>query len=222
MAIELMKRGDTVSLTKLQPGLSQITVGLSWGDKPIFDKEQPQTVGGFLKGLLGKAESTVRTALTGDMDIDSSLLLFDDRGRYVETIYYANKRSQVAPNAIVHMGDDLTGRDKKGEYDNEEIHIDLSRIPQQITRIFVIVNIYQAHARGQNFGQTSAYTRILKRENREPLIRYDLDGDYSKATALIVGEFYRHANEWKFRAIGEGTTDGSISEVGQTIRSKFF
>ena len=37
-------------------------------------------------------------------------------------------------------------------------------------------------------------------------------------TAMIFGEIYRHNGEWKFNAIGQGTTDPGLGElVGRYI-----
>ena len=45
------------------------------------------------------------------------------------------------------------------------------------------------------------------------MLRYDLGEDFSIETAVVVGEIYRHNGEWKFNAIGQGTTDTNIGEL---------
>ena len=56
----------------------------------------------------------------------------------------------------------------------------------------------------------NAYIRLVNEETGRELCRYDLTENYDGKTAMIMGELYRHNDEWKFVAIGEGTMDGSI------------
>ena len=104
------------------------------------------------------------------------------------------------------MGDNLTG---EGEGDDEQIKVDLSLVPSNIDKIDFTVTIYDAEARGQNFGQVSnAYIHIVDETNGKELIKFDLGEDFSIETAVVVGEIYRHNGEWKFNAIGSGYKGG--------------
>ena len=104
------------------------------------------------------------------------------------------------------MGDNLTGA---GDGDDEQIKIDLAKVPANITRIAFTCSIYDAESRNQNFGQVSnAYIRVVDEATGTELIRYDLGEDFSIETALVVGEIYRHNGEWKFNAIGGGFSGG--------------
>ena len=68
---------------------------------------------------------------------------------------------------------------------------------------------FMMEGRSQNFGQVSnSFVRILDEEKNAELIRYDLGEDFSIETAVVVGELYRHAGEWKFNAIGSGFQGG--------------
>ena len=104
------------------------------------------------------------------------------------------------------MGDNLTGA---GEGDDEQIKVDLSKLPGNADKVAFTVTIYDAEARKQNFGQVSnAFIHILDEANGKELIRYDLGEDFSVETAVVVGELYRQAGEWKFNAIGSGFKGG--------------
>ena len=110
------------------------------------------------------------------------------------------------------MGDNLTGA---GDGDDEQIKIDLSKIPANITKIAFTVTIYDAEARRQNFGQVSnAYIRIVDKDTNQELIHYDLGEDFSIETAIVVGELYKHNGEWKFNAIGSGFQGGLAALCG--------
>lgn len=104
------------------------------------------------------------------------------------------------------MGDNLTG---EGEGDDEQIEVDLSLMPANIERVAITVTIYDADSRRQNFGQVSnAYCRIVDESTGAEIVRFDLGEDFSIETAVVVGELYKHGNEWKFNAIGSGFQGG--------------
>ncbi len=54
----------------------------------------------------------------------------------------------------------------------------------------------------------NAFIRVVDRSDDRELARYDLTEDASTETAMVFGELYRHGNEWKFRAIGQGYASG--------------
>lgn len=180
MPINLSK-GQKVSLTKGNPGLKKIMVGLGW-DVNAFD--------------------------TGaDFDLDASAFLTGANGKCPtekEFIFYGNLEHESG--AVMHMGDNLTGA---GEGDDEQIEVDLSLVPANIERIAFTVTIYDADKRRQNFGQVAnAYCRIVDESTGEELVHFDLGEDFSIETALVVGELYKHNGEWKFNAIGSGFQGG--------------
>ena len=180
MGVNLIK-GQKTDLTKGNPNLSKILVGLGW-DVKMYD-------GGY------------------DFDLDASAFLIGANGRVQrdeDFVFYHNLRHYSG--AVEHTGDNRTGA---GEGDDEVIRVDLKRIPANIERVAFTVTIYEADERKQNFGQVSnAYIRILDEVSGEELIHYDLGEDFSIETALVVGELYRHSGEWKFSAIGSGFKGG--------------
>ena len=176
-----LKKGQKVDLTKSNPGLSKITVGLGW-DVNRYD-------GG------------------SDFDLDASAFLLGSNGKVTQDadfVFYSN--ANHVSGSVVYGGDNRTGA---GEGDDEQIKVDLNMIPSNIEKIDFAVTIYEAMERRQNFGQVSnAYVRIVDDASGSELIRYDLEEDFSIETAIIVGELYRHNGEWKFNAIGSGYQGG--------------
>jgi len=197
MAISLQK-GQKVDLTKGNAGLSQIMIGLGWD--PVEQKK-----GGLLGGLLGGGKAQ-------EIDCDASVLMLNENGKLVSNknlIYFGNLRS--GDGSVWHTGDNITG---DGDGDDEEIIAILSKIPENIQKLLFVVNIYDAAKRNQDFGMIqNAFIRVVNMNDKKELIRYNLTENYAGKTALIVGEIYRHGNEWKFGAIGEGTNDNSLGEV---------
>lgn len=179
MAISLQKGGN-VNLSKTDPNLKQILLGLGWD---------------------ARASDGV------DFDLDASIFMVTENGRVrsdSDFIFYGQLRSQC--NAIEHTGDNRTGI---GDGDDESLKINLAQVPAAITRLVVAVTIHEAQQRKQNFGMVQdAFIRLLNLETGVEITRFDLTEDYSTETAMIFGEVYRYANEWKFKAVGQGYAGG--------------
>ena len=186
MPINLSK-GQKVDLTKGNAGLKSIMVGLGW-DVNAFDSGS-------------------------DFDLDAAAFMCGSNGKCPtekEFVFYGNL--EHGSGSVKHMGDNLTG---EGDGDDEQILIDLSKVPSNVDKIAFTVTIYDADQRRQNFGQVSnAYIRIVDDATNTELIRYDLGEDFSIETAVVVGELYRHNGEWKFNAIGSGFQGGLAALCG--------
>ncbi len=186
MPINLSK-GQKVDLTKGNPGLKKVMIGLGW-DVNAFDSG-------------------------ADFDLDAAAFMLGDSGKCPtekEFIFYGNL--EHASGSVKHMGDNLTG---EGEGDDEQILVDLQTVPSNVSKVAFTVTIYESDVRRQNFGQVSnAYIRIVDESSGQELIRYDLGEDFSIETAVVVGELYRHNGEWKFNAIGSGFQGGLAALCG--------
>jgi tellurium resistance protein TerD len=179
MSVSLSKGGN-VSLTKEAPGLSAVNVGLGWD---------------------------ARTTSGADFDLDASALLVDQNNKILSDQYFVFFNNLTSPDGSVeHTGDNLTG---EGEGDDEMIKVNLAAVPAECAKIVFPVSIYDAETRGQSFGQVrNAFIRIVNQAGGGEIARYDLSEDASTETAMVFGEVYRNAGEWKFRAVGQGYTNG--------------
>lgn len=179
MGVSLSK-GANVSLTKEAPGLTAILVGLGWDARATDGKEFDLDASVFMVGADGKVLS--------------------DKG----FIYFKNLKSE--DGSIEHLGDNLTGA---GDGDDEQVKVDLSKVPAEIEKLVFAVTIYDAEDRGQNFGQVSnAFMRIVNQDGDTELARFDLSEDAAAETAMIFGEVYKKGGEWKFKAIEQGFAGG--------------
>ena len=182
MSINLQK-GQRVSLKKpTGDGLDRVLVGLGW-DVKQFDNG-------------------------ADFDLDSSVFMLGENGKCPtdgEIVYFGNL--EHSSGAVKHMGDNRTG---EGEGDDEQIFIDLTKMPGNVKKIVFVVTIYDAEERNQNFGQVeNAYLRIMDESNGEELLRYDLTEEFSIEASVIVGEIYKSPDgAWKFNASGNGFQGG--------------
>lgn len=176
-----LKKGEKINLTKGNPGLKNIKLGLGW-DINNFDS-------GY------------------DYDLDVSVFMVGESGRVErdEDFIFYNNLKHIS-GAVEHLGDNRTG---EGDGDDEEILVDLNLIPNHIQKIAVAVTIYEAKERRQNFGQVSnSYIRVLNSENEEEILRYDLGEEFSIETAIVACELYKYNGEWKFSAVGSGFEGG--------------
>lgn len=150
-----------------------------------------------------------------NFDLDASCLVLNaDKQGTTNTpvIYYGVKED--ARGSIKHSGDNLTG---EGAGDDEVILVDCSKLDPSVNEIAVIVNIYSAASRNQNFGQVSnSYIRLFDVTTGEVFVRYDLNEDYSMNSGVFVGKIYLHNGSWKFKAMGNGV-NGSISEIATQV-----
>lgn len=174
-----LSKGQKVDLTKSNPGLQNVVVGLGWDiahNGSNFDLDAST----FLLGQTGKVQS--------DQDF----------------IFYNNPSG--GNGSINYSGDNRNGA---GERDDEQIRIDLQRVPSHIHRIAFTITIHDAQVKQQNFGQISnSYVRIFNEQTNEELLRFNLGRDFTVETAIVAAELYRHNGEWKFNAIASGFQGG--------------
>jgi tellurium resistance protein TerD len=179
MGISLSKGGN-ISLSKTDPTLKNVMVGLGWDARPT-------------EGM--------------DFDLDASAFMVKEDGKVRsdgDFIFYNQTKSSCG--SVEHTGDNRTGA---GEGDDEVIIVLLDKVPADIYRIVFTVTIHEADLRKQNFGQVShAFVRIVNKDTNNEVTRYDLSEDASIETAMVFGEIYRHSGEWKFRAVGQGYAGG--------------
>lgn len=175
-----LQKGGNLSLSKQEPNLKRILVGLGW---------DPRVTSG------------------DDFDLDASAFLLGANGKVRSTADFVFYGQLATPDgSVIHTGDNLTGQ---GDGDDESLKIDLSLIPADVQKVIITVTIHEAETRRQNFGLVSnSFIRVVNEDNGRELTRYDLAEDASTNTAMIFGELYRYGNEWKFRAVGDGFTGG--------------
>lgn len=191
MGVSLTKGGN-MNLSRAAPGLGSVTVGLGWD---------------------------VRSTSGDAFDLDASAFLLTESGsnRFQvrndqDFVFYNQPMSPCG--AVKHLGDN---RDGTGEGDDEQVKIDLARVPIDVVKVVMGVTIHEADQRRQNFGQVSnAFIRVINDADGQELARYDLSEDASTETAMLFGEIYRHNGEWKFRAIGQGF-QGGLAAMAQNF-----
>ncbi|MFM9964483.1 MAG: TerD family protein [Planctomycetaceae bacterium] len=184
MPVSLTK-GQKISLEKEAGGpLGKVVMGLGWDTKPV-------------KGWFGDKPGA-------DIDLDASCVLFDEAKNVVDTVWFRQLKSK--DGSITHTGDNRTGA---GEGDDEQIIVDLSKVPSTVKSLVFVVNSFT----GQNFSQIeNAFCRIVNATGNKEIARYNLSSTGSH-TAQVMAKVYRHNNEWKMHAIGENASGRTFQDL---------
>jgi tellurium resistance protein TerD len=183
MGISLQK-GQNVSVSREAGGsLQKVLVGLGWDP---------------------------RASAGADFDLDASAFMVTKDGKVrsdADFVFYGQLKS--ADGSVQSMGDNRTGG---GDGDDEQLTVDLGAVSQDVSTIVFVVTIYDYDKRKQNFGQVSnCFIRIVNADNDKELMRFDLGEDFSVESAVVFGELYRHQQDWKFRAVGQGYQGGLMA-----------
>ncbi|MBP8169176.1 MAG: TerD family protein [Azonexus sp.] len=179
MAVTL-KKGENVSLSKTDPNLKNVLIGLGWD---------------------------ARASDGADFDLDASLFMVGENGKVKSDDWFIFYNQLLSPcRSVEHTGDNRTG---DGDGDDEAIKVALDKVPADVSRLVIAVTIHDAEARKQNFGMVlDAFVRLVNSDSDQEVLRFDLSEDYSTETAMVFGEIYRRGSEWKFRAVGQGYAGG--------------
>ncbi|NEB11980.1 TerD family protein [Streptomyces coelicoflavus] len=151
--------------------------------------------------------TTVRAVLRwtpgqGVPDVDASALLLgpDDRVRSDEDFVFYNQPRH--PSGQVWR----LGKKRVAEGLTDTIQTDLSGVEPSVGRILLV-----ASADGVAFDRVTSLRILLydaAAADAEPLAHFDVKPETGQETALICGELYRRGEGWKFRALGEGYSNG--------------
>ncbi|MFF0779000.1 TerD family protein [Streptomyces sp. NPDC003720] len=162
----------------------------------------------MLKGSNVPLEATmVRAVLRwtpgqGVPDVDASALLLGQDGRVrsdEDFVFYNQPRH---PSGKVWR----LGKKRVPEGLTDTIQSDLSGVEPGVGRVLLV-----ASADGVSFDQVPALCILLYDAavaDGEPLARFEIKPETGAETALICGELYRRGDGWKFRALGEGYSNG--------------
>jgi tellurium resistance protein TerD len=190
-----------------------MSVNLTKGQKVKLEKEGGVKLNNIAIGLGWDVKDG---AIAGsDFDLDASIYMLGTDGKVKSNqglIFYNNLTSP--DGSIVHQGDNLTG---EGDGDDEVINVDLTKVPADIDKLIVVVNIFDAISKQQNFGMVeNSFMRIVNLDGDVEMFKYDLNFDASVATGVQFGTLLRKGDTWAFSA------DGSEFEGGlAALNTKF-
>jgi stress response protein SCP2 len=198
MTVNLQK-GEKIDLRKTNgESLRNIVVGLGWDALP------PPKKGGIMCLFSSQPK-------TPEIDCDASVFMCQN-GKLAgnkDVIYFGNLFH--TSGAVKHTGDNRTG---DGEGDDEQIIVNLDKLPAEYEKLVFVANVYQANLRGQHFGMIqNAFIRIVDMDTNNEICRFDLTEKYDGKKSMIFGEVVKQNDAWQFNALGEGTTDDSLGAL---------
>lgn len=177
MSISL-KKGGSINLTKTEPGLKKILIGLGWE---------------LLPG--------------SPVDLDSSVFIIGNNGKLVSESYFVFYNNLKSPDgAVQHTGDNRTGIGE-GDDEVILANLDLIN-PDAVELIFLVTIHEAAQRRHNFGMLRNSYIRLFDVENKREVARFNLDNDTPEATEVIFGKLVKQSGEWKFLADGSGTNFG--------------
>jgi len=144
----------------------------------------------------------------GDVDLDVSVVLLDQGGAHVDTVFFGN----LEYTGIQHSGDNLTG---EGSGDDETITLELDRVPSNIQQAIFVINIY---TNGKSFAEVAnPYCRVIS-NNGEEFCRYQLS-EAGNEQGLVVARLFWDAGSkrWSFQAAGVPCPGKTWKDSMQTV-----
>lgn len=178
-----------------------MSVSLSKGQKISLEKTAGNTLSRVIMGLGWDAKKTVGFfgfgQKTQQVDLDASCAMFDAAGKVVDTVWFRQLKSK--DGSVVHTGDNRTGA---GDGDDEQIVVELGRVPPAVQHLVFVVNSFT----GITFDQIdNAFCRLVDAKTDKEIARFELSGS-GKHTAQLMVRLYREAGGWQIHAIGERAT----------------
>ena len=167
-----LNKGMTLDLTKA--GDTKFTIGLGWEAAPINGQEVDLDVSSFM--LQG----------TGAMKLQAM----------EHAIFFNNPASTCG--SVRLSGDSRDG--KNGDID-EEIYVDVEKIPANVNAVAIYVNIFKPQI---TFSKVQKAKAVVSNQDGKVLARFDMSSQLTDENSLLVGVIKRNGRAWDFIAKGEG------------------
>lgn len=189
MAIQLQKveSGQRINLSKSQPGLKRVRIGLSWDVK---------------EGVAA--------------DLDASLLVLNAQEKMLteDSIVFYNQLA-LYDEAIKHSGDERSG-DKDGDDETITIDLSKLPAEVKILLAVITIYGDPNSGALVNFGRVkNASVRLYDADKDQALYEYDLSEDASRGTAVEMARLYFKDGAWRFTALGDivGTSPNGLVDI---------
>tara|TARA_R110002124_G_scaffold129483_1_gene290987 strand:- start:282569 stop:283756 length:1188 start_codon:yes stop_codon:yes gene_type:complete len=173
--INRLKLGEQINLTRTDPGLKRVLIGMGWDAKVFSDETTP------------------------DLDVSLFLLNKDEMTRENEDFVFYNNM-ETCDGGVCHHGDNRTGA---GDGDDENMSMTLSSIPFDVVKVQVVLTIYQGREKEQSFSDVeNIFFRIVNADTTIELFRLELDKivGAEKSVGVKIGHFLREGPNWFFEA----------------------
>ena len=173
-----LKKGGSVNLSKKEPGLKKIMIGLGWEIKT-----------------------------NNQLDLDASIFMTNASGKTLSDEYFVFYNNLKSPDGSVqHTGDNRSGAgDDDDEMILANLSLINEKVTDIIVTVSIHEAGVRRHHYGL---LGDAYIRVVDVEKNREILRYDLDAEFGGFTDVEFGRFQRIADEWHFKASGIGSKEG--------------
>jgi tellurium resistance protein TerD len=194
-----LEKDNPFDLTKAEPELQYIRVGLSWDSNEINGNSPDCDVSAFLIGANGK------------LPAPQYLVFYNNLcGRGCSQKKTGGCQHESGASGVKHWGDNRTG---EGEGDDELLDVNLSIVENQIEQIVFVVTINNANE-GFHFGNvTNPSVRVYNAHTNEILCQYEMNQTANGNDALLIARLYRNGNSWIVDALGNPFTGGLSAAI---------
>jgi tellurium resistance protein TerD len=177
MSIQL-KKGHSFNLSKKEPSLKKIMIGLGW---------------------------ELRT--NSLMDLDASVFMLGGNGKLPADEFFVFYNNLKSPDgSIQHTGDNRNGAgDEDDEMILANLNMIDSKVNEIL--IVVTIHDANARKQNFGYLQ-DAYIRLVDVESKREILSFDLDASFASSTDVEFGKLQRIDNEWHFVASGIGGSKG--------------
>jgi tellurium resistance protein TerD len=183
----VLQKGGTLNLTKKEPSLKKVLIGLGWDFKTGYQ-----------------------------VDLDASVFMLNTNGKLPQDdyfIFYNNLRSPEG--AVQHTGDNRSGvGEDDDEMILANLSLVPNTIKDLVFVVTIHDAEARKHNFGL---LSEAYIRLVDVETKREILRYDLDADFAKSTDVEFGRIQHIDGEWIFKASGIGGVAGLQGYVDKYI-----
>jgi tellurium resistance protein TerZ len=166
----------------VDPIITRLRFGMAW-----------KASGSGRKGLVGK--------FMGRRGADLDLLVVASEGPDAKRICWFSDLDPFDNGSLLHHGDNTTG---KGDGDDEEITVDLTRMPEIINRLTVVGSAYKPNV---TFSDVSGVTLNV----------YDEDRDPTRARYSYLPTLGQHKNAVVISQLVRGNTGWDLTEINEMV-----
>lgn len=145
-----------------------------------------------------------------NIDLDANATLLKADGSIADMVFFQHQTSNCG--SVKSTGDDRSGQNSE-DGDDEQIIVDLTKVPTEIETIVFSVSSYS----GQTFNQIKrAFNRIVDTTDGKEveLANVELSGT---STGVISAKLVREDASWKFVAINESLTAKTVQDVNARL-----
>lgn len=172
-----LAKGQKVSLSKMNPNLDEIFVGLGWD-----------------------------VANTGVYDLDSEAFLLGANDKVLGDDWFVFYGQPASPDgSVIHCGDNRTGQGS-GDDEVIKIKLSQVN-PNVAKILFIVSIDRALELGLNFGQVSNAYIRVVDSVTNNELVKFNLSDYYSNVTSMMVGELYKKGGEWRFNPIGNGVAE---------------